>query len=535
MKKLVATILCLTMVMSLAACSGKKPEQTQETQETQETNGPDIMETEVQLTNPTQTTEVKNLATDFVKCKLEKVKVPADERDVDDEIEISFYVPELMIKSSYADSVNQEINSAYENLKKNLKSADIPDDFNSEYIAYLTKEGILSLVFIYFTNTENGNYMLYNIDTKTGEKVENARIAQIAGVSDIRKAAMDALQNHFNKSGEFELKDYKVVSVKNEDDKAQIKDIESSFCEEYLNDKMQIGLTNEGKMFFISKIDQAAGTDSYYWIYDSDGVDLDDMDNPYWTGEKDRFDDDKDGKSKETTPIAYKKEDYLKDKVVKFKIKDEYNKKKKKWTYYTSEHHFPELLIKSAYADSINKAMDKLISAHKKNYKKSGDVDSGNSYIAYLSNEGILSLVIIFSYENDQIECKVYNIDVKTGEKVDNARIAKIAGVSNIRKAAMDALQNRYNKEKHYKVKNYKVVKKKGQKKNSEDKAVEKSFNEKNLNDKMRIGLTNEGKIFFVSEYMDGCCDDNNTVYDANGKDLYDDSNPNLVWSRDDD
>ena len=51
----------------------------------------------------------------------------------------------------------------------------------------------------------------------------------------------------------------------------------------------------------------------------------------------------------------------------------------------------------------------------------------------------------------------------------------------------------------------------------------------------MRIGLTDEGKIFFVSEYMDGCCDDNNTVYDANGKDLYDDSNPNLVWSRDDD
>ena len=45
----------------------------------------------------------------------------------------------------------------------------------------------------------------------------------------------------------------------------------------------------------------------------------------------------------------------------------------------------------------------------------------------------------------------------------------------------------------------------------------------------MRIGLTNEGKIFFVSEYFDGCCDDNNAVYDANGKDLYNSKNPNLV------
>jgi hypothetical protein len=530
MKKLIASALICTMMFSLAACNGRKPEQGQE----QETTVPNIVETEVPLTEPTTTPETTaNLASDFVKCKLDKITVTSKE-DKEDKEEVAFYVPELQIKSSYADSVNKEITAAYETHKAKFKGGESDPSLGTSYIAYLTKEGILSLVFTVYTEDTNYDFKIYNIDTKTGEKIENARLAQIAGVSDIRKAAMDALQNFFNKQGEYELKDYKVVSEKDEDYESGVKDVEDAFGEEYLNDKMQIGLTNEGKMFFLSKIGEASGT-MYSWrLYGSDGSDLDDEDNPFWTGAKEDDGEEEWDNSKETNAAepALNKKDYLKDKVVSFKIKDEYNKKKKKWTYYTSEHHFPELLIKSAYADSINKAMDKLISGHKKAYKKYGDVDCGNSYIAYLSNEGILSLVIIFSYENDQIECKVYNIDVKTGEKVDNARIAQIAGVSNIRKAAMDALQARYNKLKIYKIKNYKVVKKKGQKKNEDDKAVEKSFNTKHLNDKMKIGLTNEGKIFFVSGYFDGCCEDNDTVYDANGNDLYTKKNKNLVRAK---
>ena len=227
------------------------------------------------------------------------------------------------------------------------------------------------------------------------------------------------------------------------------------------------------------------------------------------------------------------KKDYLKDKVVKFKVKEDYNKKKKKWNYTTLEFHFPVLQIKSSYADSINKAMEKMIKKYQKDFKDKEDIgEYGTEYIAYLTKDGIMSIVFINTYPNDQIECKVYNIDVITGEKVDNARIAQIAGVSNIRKSAMNALQARYNKQKLFKVKNYKVVKKKGQKKNEDDKAVEKSFNTKHLNDKMKIGLTNEGKIFFVSGYFDGCCEDNDTVYDANGNDLYTKKNKNLVRAK---
>lgn len=235
----------------------------------------------------------------------------------------------------------------------------------------------------------------------------------------------------------------------------------------------------------------------------------------------------------QTTAAVGSKKDYLKDKVVKFKIKDDYNKKKKKWTYDTVEFHFPVLLIKSSYADSINQAMDKMLKGYQKDFKDKEDIgEYGTEYIAYLTKDGILSIAFINTYPNDQIECKVYNIDVITGEKVDNARIAQIAGVSSIRKSAMDALQAKYNKEKFYKIKNYKVVVKKGKKKDSIDKDVEKSFGSKLLNDKMKIGLTNEGKIFFVSDFVTGAGDENTGIYDANGKDLYDAKNKDLVRAK---
>ena len=231
----------------------------------------------------------------------------------------------------------------------------------------------------------------------------------------------------------------------------------------------------------------------------------------------------------ETSETVLNKKDYLKDKVLKFKVKDTYNKKKKKWTYETYEYHFPVLLIKSSYADAINKAMEKKISAYQKEFKKNGDTEGVTEYIAYLTKDGVLSIVFIETSPNDHIDCRVYNIDVKTGEKVDNARIAQIAGVSDIRKTAMNALQAKYNKEKHYKIKNYKVVKKKGKKKDAIDKDVEKSFNSKHLSANMKIGLTNEGKIFFISDYIDANGDERTGIYDANGKDLYTEKNSNWV------
>ena len=141
MKKLIATLLCLTMAMSLASCSRKGPEQTSEK------NEPGVFETEVPLTQTAEPAETtSNLAADFVKGKTEKIAF-GEEDDYGYRDEAALYVPELLIKSSYADSVNKEISDAYEKIKNDLNKNDKADYSGTSYIAYLTKEGVLSLVF----------------------------------------------------------------------------------------------------------------------------------------------------------------------------------------------------------------------------------------------------------------------------------------------------------------------------------------------------------------------------------------------------
>lgn len=297
MKKFLASVLCITIAMSLAACSKKAPDQTGTVQPTEKP----IEASEEFHTQPSATAStIANPAFEFIKTRVDRITV-AGEVDEDGEKEedevLSYYVPELLIKSSYAESVNKEINAAYEKYKKNLKNEELEQFYGTSYIAYLTKEGILSLVFISYGEYDDNEYKVYNIDTKTGEKVENAKLAELAGVSDIRKAAMDALQNLYNKMEIFKIKDYKVVLEKGEKKDEQMRDVEKTFSEKYLNDKMQIGLTNEGKMFFISTIDTTGGAEFYNWVYDANGTTLDDEDNPYWVGE--RFPDDEDDEDDE--------------------------------------------------------------------------------------------------------------------------------------------------------------------------------------------------------------------------------------------
>jgi len=292
MKRFLASVLCITIAMSLAACNKKAPDQTGTVQPTEKT----VEASEKTVTEPSATVStIANPAFEFIKTKVDRITV-AGEVDEDGEKEedevLSYYVPELLIKSSYAESVNKEINAACEKYKKNLKNEELEQFYGTSYIAYLTKEGILSLVFISYGEYDDNEYKVYNIDTKTGEKVENAKLAEIAGVSNIRKTAMDALQNLYNKMEIFKIKDYKVVVEKGEKKGSQEKDIEKTFSEKYLNDKMQIGITNEGKMFFVSTIDTTAGAEFYDWVYDANGTTLDDEDNPYWVGE--RFPDEED-------------------------------------------------------------------------------------------------------------------------------------------------------------------------------------------------------------------------------------------------
>ena len=534
MKKLVATILCLTMAMSLAACNKKPGQSTAVVSNTtaQQSEIPEDSEpSEEDPTEPSATaTTVYNPASEFVKVRIEKVPQPGrvdEDGEVDESDILVYYLPQLQIKSSYADSVNKEIDTAFETYKKNLSDGGKEQFYGTSYIAYLTKEGILSLVLISYGEYELDEYKVYNIDTKTGEKVANAQIAKIAGVKSIRTAAMDALQNLYNKMEIFKFKNYKIVLGKGEKKDTQMKEVEKTFGEKFLNDKMQIGLTNEGKMFFISMIDTTAGAEFYNCLYDADGVALDDEDNnPFWVGERESDEDDGQtdtGTAKAPSAKILRKKDYV------VNARKEYQKK-----YFDEDNdgcNAPKILIKSAYADSVNKEIDSIFEGYKKRGSTDG-VDTG--YIAYLTKSGILSVVFIeYCFAEDAPVYHVYNIDVTTGEKVDNARLAKIAGVKNIRRAAMNALEKYYDNYIDFpKVKDFKVVKKDGKELTAEEKKLEETFTETYLNENMTIGLTNKGELFFVCKILTAFYEPENRVIDPKANELDWTNNKNYIGSQ---
>ncbi len=314
MKKLLASVLCLTLVMSLAACSNaKEPEQTTENTTTTEatTTTTEATTTEATTTTTTEPSEKTSVTSEtsetsettseskaegtsasvkdkkiksasaYIEKKIEYGKMKdAQDRGYEDG-DFKYCYPQLLINSSYADSVNKEIKKTVEKYKKAVNNEEHYLFLSTSYAAFITKEGVLSLVFISDEETDCNEYKVYNIDVTTGKKVDNARIAKIAGVSSIRKAAMDALQNFYNDKGWFKLENYKVVLEPGQEKDEQMKNVERSFGKKYLNDKMQIGLTDEGKLFFISTCGSAGGADFYDYVYDVNGYWLDEETNSF--------------------------------------------------------------------------------------------------------------------------------------------------------------------------------------------------------------------------------------------------------------
>ena len=310
MKKFLASVLCLTLVMSVAACStAKEPEQTTEPTTTTTTTTAETTtepaEKPTETTEPSATTSESktedtsassadkktNPAMAYIQEKVEIGYLPASYVDYEGD-EVKFHFPKLLIESSYADKVNKEISGKVEKYKKDLEIDDSDLFTSTTYAAFLTKD-VLSLVFVSYHEWDCNEYKVYNIDVKTGKKVDNARIAKIAGVSSIRKAAMDALQKYYNDGNGVKLENYKVVLEPGQKKDDQMKNVEKSFGEKYLNDKMQIGLTEDGKMFFISTVGSLGGADFYERVYDVNGYDLDAEANafvPFDTGDDEDYD-----------------------------------------------------------------------------------------------------------------------------------------------------------------------------------------------------------------------------------------------------
>ena len=281
MKKLIATALICTMLFSLAACNTSKPETTipessetatQVTETSETTKGSETTEATTATETTQESTTVTILAKEnYVKNASKKYKSYV--KGADD----PYYAPEILIKSPYADSINNEIKKCFEGFKKELKKKDKADIRGSEYYAHLTKDGILSIIFM--EERLINKYHVYNIDVTTGEKVDNARIAQIAGVSSIETAAKDALQRVYNDSyGGFPVKDYKVVKKNGKKLTKEEQKVEATFGEKYINENMAIGLNDEGEIFFIltRRYEEEYETD----IYDIKGNVVSGVDNP---------------------------------------------------------------------------------------------------------------------------------------------------------------------------------------------------------------------------------------------------------------
>lgn len=250
MKKLLASVLCIATVMSLVACSGKQTETTaattvETTVETTTVAKTSIATETTEATTTSETTETTPTTTAPVLTKKDYVKNASKEYRKYVKGDKSFYAPEILIKSAYAEQINKEIKKLFEGYKKNSSNI-----YGTEYLTYLTKEGILSIVFKEIREKET--FRVYNIDVTTGEKVDNARMAEIAGFKDIKKAAKDALQEYYLTTNDgIPFKNYKVVKKKGKKLTENEKKAEASFGEKYINDNIAAGLTDKGKLFFV--------------------------------------------------------------------------------------------------------------------------------------------------------------------------------------------------------------------------------------------------------------------------------------------
>ena len=166
-----------------------------------------------------------------------------------------YHVPQLLIEGEYASQVNAEILGIYAGYAQEQDR----HYTGSEYIAFLSDGGCLSLVFVEQGIWDDDVYHVYNIDVNTGSRVTNEQIAEMAGVTDIGQAAEDAVLQYIDMYLPSPMLD---------------EQMEYTLSEENLNADMMIGLTSESEMFFVSEVGSLGGASYYYEIYDEDGNDL---------------------------------------------------------------------------------------------------------------------------------------------------------------------------------------------------------------------------------------------------------------------
>ena len=273
-KKITAIFITAVLLFVAAACglnskTGKEaPETTAEPEETTETTP---SETTAESTVETTAAPVSfGEASDYV--------IDTGDTFQSEDSETDYHIPAVMFSTADAMKMRSEIESIFEGYKKDFEEYGRYEIYRTSYTAFLTKEGVLSIVFVEHATNDFDIYHVYNFDVTTGDFVDNKQIAEYAGVTDIRKAAMDAVQEYINNDQCPEVRDITIENYELKEDKeAYREEVENTFSKERLNDNMMIGLTSEGEIFFVSAIVSTGGAPYYYRIYDINGNSLDNL------------------------------------------------------------------------------------------------------------------------------------------------------------------------------------------------------------------------------------------------------------------
>jgi hypothetical protein len=282
MKKIVSVLLASAMVISLAACnandngSGKsgrdgetvgdsKPAWGSETSEYTELTETEATTTtttvETTETTPAVTTSKYGVVTDYVSEIGESYGLESK----------AYHAPYVNIDSEYTQQMREEIDEIFEYYREQYEENGNCHYNATLYLANLSPDGILSIVLVEIGEWDDHVFHVWNIDCVTGLKVDNAKIAELAGIKDIRTAAMDAVQIYINnRGGGITCENHEAVNTAD----VYVPEVEATFSEERINDDMMMGVTGDGTVFFISDVVALGGAPSYYEIYDINGINL---------------------------------------------------------------------------------------------------------------------------------------------------------------------------------------------------------------------------------------------------------------------
>ena len=222
------------------------------TEESVETAAPTPMPTDTPTPTPTPVPLAEvGVATDYVESRF--IELSSGQNIV---------YPYILIDSDYCNYINEEFFTHTNNLIEDVSTDGFFAFPEPDYSLFLTSEGCLTIIQKFYYPNDYVTCGVYNINVLTGEIMTNSEMAEIAGVDSIRQAGLEALQTYYNNhytdaSGNPLVVDYQV----NPENSYAIdfagyfpELVGDSLSEEYINDDMRIGLTDDSEMFFAAYV-----------------------------------------------------------------------------------------------------------------------------------------------------------------------------------------------------------------------------------------------------------------------------------------